>query len=96
METNNDLIVAYTEYIKSLNPVNLGQFVTSYIKWGLSLFCLQTSLFLCEASLFSRKYRMLLLCFSILASFMELDSYILKKLFKFSKIIAILSLKVLK
>lgn len=31
METNYDLVNVYSEYIKSLNPVNLGHFVSSYI-----------------------------------------------------------------
>ena len=32
MESNYDLVNVYSEYIKSLNPVNLGHFVSSYIK----------------------------------------------------------------
>lgn len=32
METNYDLVHVYSEYIKSLNPVNLGHFVSTYIK----------------------------------------------------------------
>lgn len=31
LETNNDLIVAYLDYMKSLHPVNLGHYISSYI-----------------------------------------------------------------
>lgn len=32
LETNQDLVNVYMDYVKSLNPVNLGHFVSSYVR----------------------------------------------------------------
>jgi len=33
IETNPDLVAVYSDYLKTVNPVNVGHFISSYIKY---------------------------------------------------------------